>query len=221
MKCRIYTIGIVVCVLQAVLVLNAHSHSISQLTHHDSDYFVRPVEETIGLVYSGRYYPQQPDSWKWITIGEYGLRYRGKILIYRYCSDFQHRGHPKHHHNASGRHRWLTFESWRVNTHPSFRRPLWSCYRYTARPQLKKMSLRSGSIHYVIYYRGHVEIHKDEKTEHLVKPKTNTKSKPKPKMERLEQHSQKPSRAKNRKVDESRNRKKERHRPRCGVSSHQ
>lgn len=222
MKCRIYTIGIAVCILQAVLVLNAHSHNISQLIHQDSDsdYFVRPIEQTTGLVYAGQYHPKDPDNWKWITLGKYGIRYRGKILIYRYCADFQHRGHPKHHHrDASGRHRWLTFESWRVNTHPSSPRPLCSCYRWTTRSQLKKMSLRNGSIHYVIYYRGHAEIHKDEKTEHLVKPKT--KPKPKRKMEQLEHHNQKPPRAKSGKVDESHNRKKERRRPpRCRVSSH-
>ncbi len=221
MKLR-YTIGIVVCVLQAVLVLNAHSHN-SQLRHHqDSDYFVRPIEKTSGLVYAGQFHPKNSDHWKWIALGEHSVRYRGKVLvfIYRYCSDFQHRGNPKHHRNASGRRRLLILESWRIDTHPSFFRSLCSCSKCIARPRLKKLSLHSGSLHYVIYYRGHAEIHEDKKTEHPVQPKTNAKPKSKRKMKQLEQHSRKRSHTKKEKF-EPRNRKKERRRPRCGVSSHQ
>ena len=212
-----HLLGIAICILQAILILNAHSHSISQLTHHDSDYFVRPVEQTTGLVYAGQYHhPKHPDNWKWITLGEYAIRYRGQILIYRYCADFQHRGHPKHHHrDASGRHRWLTFESWRVNTHPSSPRPLCSCYRWTTRSQLKKMSLRNGSSHYIIYYRGDAEIHKDEdeKTEH----QTNAQPKPKRKLKRFEPHSR--TRSRNEKFERNRKEKHHRSRLRCGISS--
>lgn len=216
------------CVLlQAILVFNAHSHS-SQFTHpqdsdyfvrpiQDSDYFVHPIKETTGLVYSGRYhYPKHLDNWKWVSLGTYSVRYRGKILIYRYCSEYvQHRGHPQHHRSASGRRR-VTLESWRIDTHSSFLRPLCSCYRCVALSGFKKLNFQSGSIHYVIYYSGHAEIHKDEKTER-VKPKTSVK--PKPKMKQLEQHSRKRSRTKNAQA-EPRNRKEERRRPRCGISSH-
>lgn len=223
MKLRRYTIGIIIYLLQAVLVFNnAHGYSTNQLTY-DSDYFVRPVAETTGLVYSGRYYPQQRDSsWKWIALDEYNsLRFQGAVIIYRYdCSNFQQSGNPKHHHHHSsfsGRRRLvLTLESWRIDAHQSFRRPLCSGYRYIARPRLKKLSLRRGSIRYTIYYRGHAEIHEDKKTEHPVKPKP----KPKRKRKQLEQHSRKRSHTKNEKF-EPRDRKKERRRPQCGVSAHQ
>lgn len=189
---------IALCALiQAIVVFNAHSYS-SQLPHHqdndyfvrpiqDSDYFVYPIKETVGFVYSGRYhYSKHLDNWKWISFGGYSVRYQGKIIrIYRYCSD-QHNGHRKHHRRVSGKHRWTLAQpwraqSWRIDTPPSFLRPLCSCYRCIVAPRLKKLSLRSGSIHYVIYYSGHAEIHKDEETEHRVKPK--------PKTEQLEQHS--------------------------------
>lgn len=213
--------GTVFCVLlQAILAFNAHSHS-SQLTE-DSDYLVLSFKETTGLVYSGRYYPRQPDNWKWITLDEYNsVRYRGKLLIYRYCSEyFQHRGHPNHHYNSSGR-RTLTLESRRVYTHQLPRRPLCSSYRYIPLQRFQKLSLRHGSIHYVIYYTGKVEFHKNEKSdrksENCVKPKTRVKRK------QLEQHSRKRSCEKKGKFEPRKpEREKERSRPRrcCGVPSH-
>ena len=212
MHLRYTTIGIVVCLLQAAVLLNANSHSPNQ----DSDYFVGPIEnieKTSGLVYVGRYHPQQhPDNWKWITLGEYSVRYRGKVIIfiYRDYSDFQRRRKPTHHHrNAFG----LTLESWRIDT-----RPLCNCYKcIAARPRLQKLSLHRDSLHYVIYYRGHVELHP-------VKPKTNAKPKPNRKVKQLEEHSRKSHTRNEKREFEPRNRKsqrkKERRRP-CGVSSHQ
>lgn len=217
---RRYAIGIVFCMLlQAVLVLNVHSHHSHQLTHYpDSDYFVRPVKQTAGLVYNRRDpYRRHTDNWKWIALGEHYIRYQGQIHIHRYCS-VQHRKQPKHYRGAPGKCRLaLTLESWRIDVHPA--RPLCSCYRCITLPQFKKVSLRSGSMLYVIYYSGHVEIHKDQKTEHRVKPKMNAK--PKQKMKRLEQHSRKRSRRNTKNAQsETRNRKEQRRRPQCGVSFH-
>ena len=219
MKLRSYTIGIVVCLLQAVVLFDAHSHSVSPLTHHDSDVLVQPVENTTGLIYSGRfYYPQQPDNWKWIALGEDGnVRYRGKLLIFRYISV------PRNPCEASGGYsrvntlgRIDTLRSTRL-THRASVRLSCSCYRYTL-SRWQRLDFRSRTSRYIIYYRGEVEIHSNDgktlkqrrKPEHRVKSKQQPNRQP---LRRVKKET-KQERVKGRKPV------KQRRRARCGVSSH-